>query len=246
MAARPSLARLTDTSLASRAKDLIRAAIFDGKIRPEQRLTIERIADELGISRTPVREALKALESDGVIQLLPRRGAMVASYSRQEIFDRYTIRAMVEGHTGALACARQSKTLARDLRRDCETLARLIGDAAPEIAAVRPLIEANASFHGRILKASGSTTSARVLDTLTMPVAYRVFIWQAPENRQRLLRWHERIAEAFAARRPDEVRQLMQDHLIDARDFLISIHEENKAQGDANGASSGRKKSRSG
>jgi len=248
MATRPSLARLTDASLASRAKDLIRAAIFDGKIRPEQRLTIERIADELGISRTPVREALKALESDGVVQLLPRRGAIVASYSRQEIFDRYTIRAMVEGHAGALACERQSKTLAKDLRRDCETLARLIAEAAPEIGAVRPLIEANATFHGRILKASGSTTSSRVLDTLTMPVAYRVFIWQALENRQRSLRWHERIAEAFAARRADEVRQLMQDHLIEARDFLISIDEENdsKTRGDANGASSGRKKSRAG
>src|SRR4051794_8198488 len=100
MAARRPLSRLTDTSLASRAKDLIRAAIFEGKIRPEERLTIERIADELGISRTPVREALKALESDGVIQLLPRRGAIVARFSRQEIFDRYTVRAMIEGYAG--------------------------------------------------------------------------------------------------------------------------------------------------
>ncbi len=224
MAERRSLSRLTDTSLASRAKELIRAAIFEGEIRPEERLTIERIADELGISRTPVREALKALESDGVVRLLPRRGAIVASFSKREIYDRYTMRAMIEGYAGELACELQSKTLARELQRDLDGLARLVEQAAPDIAAARPLIEANATFHNRILKASGSTTSVRLLEQLRMPVAYRVFIWQDKEERQRSLRWHGRIVQAFLDRRPGEVRAAMEQHLIEARDVLMAIH----------------------
>ena len=224
MAERRSLSRLTDTSLASRAKELIRAAIFEGEIRPEERLTIERIADELGISRTPVREALKALESDGVVRLLPRRGAIVASFSKREIYDRYTMRAMIEGHVGAQACERQSKTLAKELRRDTDGLARLLEQATPDIAAARPLIEANATFHGRILKAAENATAGRLLEQLRMPVAYRVFIWQDVEERQRSLRWHRTIVQAFLDRRPEAARAAMEQHLIEARDVLMAIH----------------------
>jgi len=226
MAMRCPLVRLTDTSLADRAKVLIRDAIFEGKIRPEERLTIERIADELGISRTPVREALKALESDGVVRLLPRRGAIVATFTAEEVYERYTVRAMIEGYAGALACERQSKSLAAELKRDCRTLSRLIEQAVPEIAAVRPLIEANTIFHDRILKASASATAIRTLEMLRMPVAYRVFFWQATEHRLRSLRWHQQIADAFARRDPVEVRQLIEGHLLEARDFLIAIKEQ--------------------
>ncbi len=224
MAERRSLSRLTDTSLASRAKELIRAAIFEGEIRPEERLTIERIADELGISRTPVREALKALESDGVVRLLPRRGAIVASFSKREIYDRYTMRAMIEGYVGAQACERQSKTLAKELQRDLDGLARLIDQATLDIDAARPLIEANATFHNRILKAADSVTSERLLEQLRMPVAYRVFIWQDKEERQRSLRWHRKIVQAFVDRRPEEACATMEQHLIEARDVLMAIH----------------------
>ena len=224
MVERRSLKRLTDTSLASRAKELIRAAIFEGEIRPEERLTIERIADELGISRTPVREALKALESDGVVRLLPRRGAIVASFSRREIYDRYTFRAMIEGYVGAQACERQSKTLAKELQSDLAQLTRLIKQAPSDIASARPLIEANATFHDRILKAADSSTSERLLEQLRMPVAYRVFIWQDKEERQRSLRWHGKIVKAFVDRNPEQARSAMEQHLTEARDVLIAIH----------------------
>ena len=74
-----NLSKLQSDSLADKARDMIRAAIFEGHIQPDERLTIEHIAAQLGISRTPVREALKALETDGIVKLLPNRGAIVQS-----------------------------------------------------------------------------------------------------------------------------------------------------------------------
>lgn len=230
MAKRERLGRITDTSLAERAKVLIREAIFEGRILPEERLTIERIADELGISRTPVREALKALESDGVVRLFPRRGAMVTAYTRDEIYDRYSISAGIEGFAGALACERQGPGLADLLRRDCDELAGLIAKTPLGTASVGPLIEANRVFHDRIMQASGSATSLRVLESLRMPLAYRVFHWQAQKNRDWSLQAHRQIAEAFAQRDPGEVRRLMEVHQLEARDYLIALHKESTAK----------------
>jgi DNA-binding GntR family transcriptional regulator len=65
-----------------------------------------------------------------------------------------------------------------------------------------------------------------MLGMLRMPVAYRVFFWQATEHRLRSLRWHEQIADAFARHDPAEVRRLMEGHLLEARDFLIAIKEQ--------------------
>ncbi len=69
----PKLGTISNQSLADQARDLIRQAIYEGKIGPEERLTIERLAADFGISRTPVREALKALETDGIVRMHPHR-----------------------------------------------------------------------------------------------------------------------------------------------------------------------------
>jgi GntR family transcriptional regulator, vanillate catabolism transcriptional regulator len=217
--------RLGDMSLAEQAKQQIREAIFEGRIRAEERITIERIADELGISRTPVREALKALESDGVVRLIARRGAVISSFTKDEIFDRYSVRAMVEGYAGALACKRQPKSLAERLQRDCDSLERLIAQADPQALSVKALIENNTVFHDRILEASGSSTSVRILEGLRMPISYKVLFWKLSEHQARSLKWHRQIANAFEAEKPSQVRRLMEAHLLEARDYLLQIHD---------------------
>ena len=217
------LGSISTQSLADQARDLIRQAIFEGRIKPEERLTIERIAAEFGISRTPVREALKALENDGIVRLHPHRGAIVQRFEKDELYDRYTVRAMLEGHAGELACRADAEEIATDLEANCAQLEKAIAKARnDDLDSLRVLTELNSKFHNRILNASGSTTALRILEGLRMPLAYRLYIWRSPESRKSSLKFHRAIAKAFRAKRPQEVRRLMEEHLLEARDFLMS------------------------
>ena len=218
------LGTISNQSLADQARDLIRQAIYEGRIKPEERLTIERIAAEFGISRTPVREALKALETDGMVRIHPHRGAIVQKFEKAELHDRYSVRALLESHAGRLACEADAAGIATDLEANCAALEKAIARARPDdLAATRVLVELNSQFHDRILGASGSTTTLRMLETLRMPVAYRLYSWRSPQRQKVSLRFHRAIAKAFRAARSDEVGRLMEAHLIEARDFLMSV-----------------------
>jgi DNA-binding GntR family transcriptional regulator len=217
------LGSISSQSLADQARDLIRQAIFEGKIKPEERLTIERIAADLGISRTPVREALKALETDGIVRIDPHRGAIVQRFEESEVYDRYSVRALLEGYAGELACNADAQSIAGDLEANCDQLERAIATTPrDDLDAVRVLVELNAQFHDRILNASGSATVLRMLETLRMPVAYRLYTWREPERRKISLDFHRRIAAVFRAKRPKQVRRLMEEHMLEARDFLVA------------------------
>ena len=218
------LGSISNQSLADQARDLIRQAIFEGRIAPEERLTIERIAAEFGISRTPVREALKALETDGIVRLHPHRGAIVQRFEKDELHDRYSVRALLEGHAGELACAADATAIAADLETNCDQLEKAMAKAkAQDMAAIQALVKLNAQFHERILGASGSATTLRILESLRMPVAYRLYSWRSPERQKVSLEFHRAIAKAFRAKRPKDARHLMEAHLLEARDFLMSV-----------------------
>lgn len=219
------LGNISSQSLADQARDLIRQAIFEGTIKPEERLTIERIAADLGISRTPVREALKALETDGIVRIHPHRGAIVQRFDKDELHDRYTLRALLEGHAGESACKADPLGIAADLEANCEQLATAIAKArTDDLDSLRVLTELNSRFHSRILEASGSAETLRLLETLRMPVAYRLYIWRVPQRQKMSLDFHREIAAAFRAQRPKRVRRLMEEHLVEARDFLVDGH----------------------
>lgn len=217
------IGKLSSSSLASQARERIRDAIFKGLIQPDERLTIERIAQELGISRTPVREALKALEADGIVRLLPHRGAIVQRFDETEIMDRYSVRATLEGHAGELACRRDASRLASELETNCEAMQQLIdsGIDAEDLEAIGALVDLNDRFHRTIIEASGSAVTIRLLETLRMPTAYRLYHWAAADRRMQSVAFHRSIVEAFRDNRPRRVRKLMEEHLHEARDFLL-------------------------
>ena len=117
---RGEITRLKDVSLPDQAREMIRSAILEGVLKPDERFTIEDIAARLGISRTPVREALKALEVDGMVRLLPHRGAVVESYAYAEIQNRFAITAMLESYAAELAVLAEPHTLADKLQANCD------------------------------------------------------------------------------------------------------------------------------
>lgn len=224
---------LSGVSLADQAYEMIRGAILEGELRPRERFTIEEMAARLGISRTPVREALKALQGDGFVRLLPHRGAMVETYAHDEIEKRYVIKAMLEGYAAELACQIGDKELPGRLSRNCEKLEALcaeVGDSQPED--VRAFMALNAEFHGMIREASKSKTLIRLLDSLRQPSTYSVSYWRRPEARQASMKAHRAIAEAIGRCDRVEARACTQRHLLEANE-RIRAHFDEVGTGDA-------------
>lgn len=216
------LDEVEDVSLADRARESIRAAILDESLHASERFTIEQLASDLGVSRTPVREALKALEGEGFVRLIPHRGVVIEPLARDEIHHRYAIRAMLEGYAAELACRADAAGIADRLERNCEELARVAaarprksGDQARRLSAL------NQEFHGIIRDGSRSQTLVRLLGSLANPLAFTLAFWSDPDRRQASLSIHREIAAAFRRARPKLARQLTERHLLEARDALL-------------------------
>src|SRR6195256_3047847 len=102
-------------SLHGRVIEELRQAILSGRRKPGERLVEERLADELGVSRNPVREAIRVLASEGLIEVTARRGASVVSMSEQEARETIEVRALLEGQNARLAARRHDKEVLKRL-----------------------------------------------------------------------------------------------------------------------------------
>jgi len=210
-------APLTKTASVA-ATEVIRQAIVDGRLEPGRRLKEEELARELGISRTPVREALLLLQAEGLVVSEPNRGAVVRSYQPEEIDDMYELRALLEGHAAHRAATRISVEDVGRLHESNERFATL--RAADD---VRDLIAENLVFHGIILGAAGSERlSALVLKSIELPLVYKAYAWYAPEQKLISEHYHQQLAHALGARDADRAELIMKEHVFEARDFLIA------------------------
>jgi DNA-binding GntR family transcriptional regulator len=217
------LRELEGVSLAEQVREAIREAILEGRFLGDERLGIEHVAAELGVSRTPVREALRALEGDGLVRLLPNRGAVVEEFAADEIYHRYEIRAMVEAYAAELACRWNARQIARELDANCVLVAELLSGLVPDDdRQTGQLIELNIQFHGIIQEGAACKTFGRVLAVVENPAAYRRTYWTDPVRSQASLEAHRQITDAFAHGEPHLARKLMEQHLLDARDRLFA------------------------
>jgi DNA-binding GntR family transcriptional regulator len=214
--------KISVPSLADLARDKIRDAILHGAIKPDEWLTIEKMATQLGISRTPVREALKTLEADGLVRIFPNRGAVVCRFDAQDLKNRYALRALLEGHAGEAACAAEGAALADRLDGICSSMAaRLRKLKVPRDADLVELIELNGEFHRAIVRASGNGLLQKFLDMLQTPLVHRFYQWRDPARQQAVMDDHAAIVKALRLRQPALVKSLLEKHVLEACEFLL-------------------------
>jgi GntR family transcriptional regulator, vanillate catabolism transcriptional regulator len=217
---------VTSTSLAEQARKIIEQTILDGTLAPDERIPIETVAQELGVSRTPVREALKALEREGLVALVPHRGAVVAALAPEDLDHRYEVRAMIEGYAAELSCSANPEPTTVLLDEICAETREIVDSADAETTEnVRSLVALNERFHAAIHTSTGSPTVIRLLTQLRNPLRFSLSYWSARDRQLVSLKSHEEITDAFRSRDPKLARHLAERHLLDARDRL--------AQGDA-------------
>ncbi|HJU46753.1 MAG TPA: GntR family transcriptional regulator [Gaiellaceae bacterium] len=205
-------------SAGTAAAEQIREAIVDGRLQPGERLKEEQLARELGISRTPVREALVMLQTEGLVDATPNRGSTVRTYSREELEEMYELRALLEGHAAGRAAERITAAQLETLRASCDRFRRLVGGSD-----VRALVAENSVFHQAILEAAGSERLATMLrEVVVLPLVYRSYVWYSPEQAAASCDYHHRLVETFAAGDARAAADTMHRHVMEARDVLVA------------------------
>lgn len=209
------------------ATELIREAILDGRLQPGQRLKEEDLARQLGISRTPVREALLMLQVEGLIVATPNRGATVRVHTPDDLEDLYVLRALLEGHAVRRAASRVTDAQVDELRESCERF-----DVLEPEEQLRDLVRENLFFHNTILEiADSARLASMVRRVIELPLVYKSYIWYSPDQKRISSHYHRQIVNALASGDGERAELIMKEHVFEARDLLVArLRADEKAQ----------------
>ncbi|MGD1147724.1 MAG: GntR family transcriptional regulator [Thermoanaerobaculaceae bacterium] len=215
------------TQLPQWIAEQIRADILEGRLKPGEWLRQERLAQEHGVSQMPVREALKKLASEGLVEHVPYRGVRVVEFSVADVEDLYTCRSFIEGMAARFAATSISDEELDELRAlatrmaECETPKDL-----PEYR------ELNRRFHGVIFTASRRSYLVRTLaqlwsafPTMLWSNVPRVAIASVPERDEPDVEEHAAIIAALAARDPVAAERAVRTHIEAAGKSLLGAVE---------------------
>ncbi|MEO3472708.1 GntR family transcriptional regulator [Roseomonas sp. CAU 1739] len=178
------------------AEEQIRAAIVAGDLLPGQRLPERMLGELTGVGRTTVREAVRQLESEGLVTVVPHRGPTVAVLTEQETRDLYELRAMLEGQAGRLCAQRGTPVQAEALLRSVDTL-----EQAWLRRQISGVMDANAAFYAALLGGAGNDALRQALGTIHNRLAlFRFSSTRWPGRTAQSVVELRAIAEAVAAR----------------------------------------------
>jgi DNA-binding GntR family transcriptional regulator len=187
----------------------LREMIRDGNLKPGDKISEPRLCEYFGVSRTPLREALKVLAAEGLIELLPRRGAVVAQISAEDIEELFPIMAALEALAGELACERVTDAdisrvqALHDQMMECYR----IGDEDTYLILNRQIHEAIFDI------ARNDTLAAMYQQILTRMHSHRFIVRKSETNWKSAVDDHKHIMEALAARDKRRLPQLLRKHV---------------------------------
>ena len=212
----------TTKTSSERAYLFVKKAILEGQYPSGTRLPEDRIATELGISRTPVRDALRSLIAEGLVVSEPNSGARVAAWSEDELSEISQMRVMLEGYAARLAASKITASQLDELKSLCAQMEA--GAKALPRPDLNLVSTANLDFHRRIVAAADNMRLAAAIEPLWhYPVVIRKFALFTPERLERSLSHHREIVSALSERNGDWACSAMQNHLQSARSFDESL-----------------------
>ncbi|MEM7341781.1 MAG: GntR family transcriptional regulator [Actinomycetota bacterium] len=223
----PAGARPTDESTElsdnERAYRHLRREIIEGRYEQGERIIESRVANALAVSRTPVREAVRRLETEGLVTTEHNRGAQVRVLTETEVGDLYEARARLEGFLSELAAQRADAHDVEAIATAAEHFEHTVAAVDPEsVEGLRKVMAANDQFHAALVSAGRADQLYRVLtSTVDMPLVFAAFERYSPEELHRSAMFHHLIAGAVAARQPERAGRLMTEHILQGRDAAM-------------------------
>ncbi len=197
----------------------LREAIISGELEPGERLMEIQLAEEMGVSRTPVREAIRKLELEGFVVMIPRKGAYVASMSLKDITEVFEIRGVLEGLAASLAAERITDEELENLERLLVRLAKCKDEND-----IDTMITIDTEFHEILFQSSRNQRLSQIISHLREQIQiFRARTLSAPGRMKVALDEHKQIVEALGQRDPEIARQIAISHIESAEGRIMDI-----------------------
>lgn len=215
------------TTLHSEIAELLRQMIFDGELEDDVRIPEKALCERFSISRTPLREALKVLANEGLITLLPNRGARVARITPEHIDEVFPVMGALEAVAGEIAAGSISEEGIAEIR------ALHYQMALHHTRGERPqYFSINQKIHECILEAANNPTLTQLYKTLSGRIRRARYSANISKNRwDQAMQEHERILHALSERDGKRLGELLKNHLLNKREAIkgtISEHEKSE------------------
>ncbi len=197
---------------ADKAYEIIRDGILKGHWQGGAHLTEQILVDLVGVSRTPIRDALRRLESEGLVKISPNTGARVTRWDKAEIDQIFDLRMLLEGHAAALAAPEVSAERLQQMSTLCDQMEAIVNNK--NSTSLFDLATLNDQFHGHILTASGNVRLALMVRQVTsMPLVLRTYAHYGPASLIRSMQHHREIVTALSHGDPIWASAVVKAHI---------------------------------
>lgn len=195
----------------------LKRQIMVGEIAPGTRMMEVELADEMGVSRTPVREAIRKLEKEGLVSIEPRRGAYASDISIKDMVDVLEVRQDLEGMAAALASLR----ITEEEKEDLEKIVQEYTDAV-ESGNISEIIKYDEAFHKYIVSISGNKTLVQMVSQVQdLALRFRYIYYDDFTRFKNQPLEHHRIVDAIFAADANKARIEAESHLSKLKEFVI-------------------------
>ncbi|GAM09196.1 putative HTH-type transcriptional regulator YdhC [Geobacter sp. OR-1] len=192
-------------TLRERILETIRDAIIKGSLKPGEKVAEPELADRFGISRTPIREAFRQLESEGYLKVIPRKGAVVAAFSQKDVEEFYAIKSILEGYAAKRACENISTKEIEKLET-INTKLSLLAEGSD----VKQFFKVHNDFHDLFIKAANNEKLYDMINSLVDKFQrLRLASLSIPGRMKISVEEHEKIIEAFRKKNPAAAEKLV-------------------------------------
>ncbi len=199
----------------------MRDAIINGVLKPGERLMEIQLAEEMGVSRTPVREAIRKLELEAFVVMIPRKGAYVAGVSHKDVADVFEIRAALEGLAAGLAAERITED-------EIEQMERVLLFEDGEETDLDKIVARDTDFHALVYKASRNERLVQILANLREQIQrFRATSLAVPGRVLDAIKEHRSIVEALVQHNSEAAQELMTAHIVTAENVMFETFRPN-------------------
>ncbi|NLO88764.1 MAG: GntR family transcriptional regulator [Clostridia bacterium] len=201
---------------------MLREAILNGKLKPGDRLVERELAEQLGVSRTPVREALRKLELENLVTHIPRKGVIVSEVSKNDVMEILDIRACLEGLGARVAAQKASEKDIEELKECIEKIKE--GMSKNNMEEVSKL---HNDFHSKILEIAGYPRLSQMVSSLGDYISrFTKMGYTIPGRMDKAMKEHYELLEAITQRNPELAKQIAEDHIDNSKSVILKQYEE--------------------
>ena len=195
----------------------LKRQIMVGEIPPGTRMMEVELADDMGVSRTPIREAIRKLEKEGLVSIEPRRGAYASEISIKDMVDVLEVREFLEGMAAGLASKRITEEEIEAIKHSIDAYRDAVESGATE-----EIIEEDEIFHKLIVDCSGNKTLIQMINQVQeLALRFRYIYYEDFSRYQNMPNEHQEILDAVLSGDPEVARSVADAHVLRLKEFVV-------------------------